>query len=66
MLEGMAGQEGVADLDVDPDLPLQAIAPQEAEDRGDVVIVLVLGRLLRLRLDLSAFPSGKYFYKQSS
>ena len=51
MLEGMAGQDRVALLDVDLDLLLQPEPLEEAVDGGDVVVVLVLGRLLRLRLD---------------
>ena len=51
MLEGMAGQDGVALLDIELDLLLQSEILEEAVDRGDVVVVLVLGRLLRLRLD---------------
>ena len=41
----------VVDLDVDLDLVLEAVALQEAVDRRHVVVVLVLGRLERLRLD---------------
>ena len=51
VLEGMAGQDRVALLDVDLDLLLQPEALEEAVDGRDVVVVLVLGRLLRLRLD---------------
>jgi hypothetical protein len=47
----MAGEDGVALLDIDLDLVLQAELLEEAVDGGDVVVVLVLGRLLRLRLD---------------
>ena len=51
VLEGMAGKDGVALLDIDLDLLLQPELLEEAIDRGDIVVVLVLGRLLRLRLD---------------
>ena len=51
MLEVEAGQRGVVDLDVDLDFALQPVALQERIHGGDVAIVLVLGRLERLRLD---------------
>jgi hypothetical protein len=51
VLEGMAGEDRVALLDIDLHLVFQPVPLQEAVDRGDVVVVLVLGRLLRLRLD---------------
>ena len=51
MLERVIGEHGVADLDIELDLLLEPEAAQEAGDRRDVEIVLVLGRLLRLRLD---------------
>ena len=51
VLEGMAGEDRVALLDIDLDLLLQPEILEEAVDGGDVVVVLVLGRLLRLRLD---------------
>ena len=51
MLERMVGEHRVADLDVELDLPLEPEALQKPEHRRDVEIVLVLGRLLRLRLD---------------
>src|SRR3989304_1739496 len=41
----------MANLDIDPDLFFQSAAFQEAVDRGDVAIILMLSRLLRLRLD---------------
>jgi hypothetical protein len=47
----MAGQDGVALFDVGLHLLLQPEVLEEAVDRGDVVVVLVLRRLLRLRLD---------------
>ena len=47
----MMRKHRVADLDVELDLLFEAEAPQEAGDRRDVEVVLVLGRLLRLRLD---------------
>ena len=51
VVEAVAGQRRVVGLDVDPVLRLQAVADQEAVDGRGVVVVLVLGRLLRLRLD---------------
>jgi hypothetical protein len=51
VLEGMTGKDRVALLDIDLDLVFEPVPLEEAVDRGDVVIVLVLGRLLRLRLD---------------
>ena len=51
VLEGVAGEDGVVLLDVDLDLLLQVERLEHAVDRADVVVVLVLGRLLRLRLD---------------
>ena len=51
MLEAVAGENGMVLLDVDLDLSLQVEGLQHAVDGADVVVVLVLGRLLRLRLD---------------
>ena len=51
MLEGVTGQEGVADLDIALHILFQAVFLQEAENGGDVVVILVLGRFLRLGLD---------------
>ncbi len=45
MLEAVAGKRRVVVLDVDLDLLLEAVGLQEAEDRGGVEIVLMLGRL---------------------
>ena len=47
----MPGEHRVALLDVDLHLVLEPVALQEAVHRRHVVVVLVLGRLLRLRLD---------------
>ena len=47
----MAGQRRVVGLDVELVLVLEAVPDEEAVDRRRVVVVLVLGRLLRLRLD---------------
>ena len=49
--EVVAGERGVVDLDVDLDLVVEAVLLQERVHGGDVVVVLVLGRLDRLRLD---------------
>src|SRR5208337_5237163 len=51
VLEGVMRQHRVPDFDIELDLALESEAAQEAGDGGDVEIVLVLGRLLRLRLD---------------
>ena len=47
----MAGEDGVVLLDVELDVVEEVVALQEAVAGGDVEIVLVLGRLLRLGLD---------------
>ena len=51
VVEVVARQRGVVDLDVDLDLVLEPVLLEEGEHRRDVVVVLVLGRLHRLRLD---------------
>ena len=51
VVEGVAGQRRVVRLDVQPVLALEAVPDEEAVDRRGVVVVLVLGRLHRLRLD---------------
>ena len=51
VMEAVAGQRRVVRLDVDPVLALEAVPDQEAVDRRGVVVVLVLGRLLRLGLE---------------
>ncbi|MOA05005.1 hypothetical protein D3C78_1245840 [compost metagenome] len=51
MLEGMAGEDGVALLDIDLHFLIETVLLQEGINGRDVVVVLVLGRLLRLRLD---------------
>jgi hypothetical protein len=51
VLEGVAGKDRVALLDIELHFVFEAVLLEEAIDRGDVVVVLVLGRLLRLRLD---------------
>ena len=51
VLEAVAGQGGVVRLDVDPVLVREVVAHEEGVDRGRVVVVLVLRRLLRLRLE---------------
>ena len=51
MLESVAGKNRVVLLDVDLDLLLEAVRLEEAVDGRHVVIILMLGRLLRLRLD---------------
>ena len=49
--EVVAGERGVVDLDVDLDLVGEVVLLQERMHRGDVVVVLVLGRLERLWLE---------------
>src|SRR6185437_5637762 len=51
MVKRVPGQGGVVAFDIGLDLAFQPEVLEEAGDRGDVVVVLVLGRLLRLRLD---------------
>ena len=51
VVERVARQGGVVDLDVDPELVEQVVTVQEAVDGRAVVVVLVLGRLLRLGLE---------------
>src|ERR1035438_3366487 len=51
VVERMARQDGVVLLDVELDVFQQVVALQEAVAGGDVEIILVLGRLFRLRLD---------------
>src|SRR5690606_17296783 len=51
VLEGMAGKDGMALLDIDLDLVFEPKILEKAVDGGDVVIILMLGRFLRLRLD---------------
>ncbi len=51
MLEAVPGQGGVVDLEVELVLAGQVVPFEEAEHGGHVVVVLVLGRLLRLGLD---------------
>ena len=50
----MAGERRVVRLDVQPVLVLEAVPDEEAVDGRRVVVVLVLGRLHRLRLDQQA------------
>ncbi len=47
----VAGEEGVADLDIDLHVLFEPVGLEEAVDGRDVIVVLVLGRLLRLGLD---------------
>ena len=51
VLERVAREDCVALLDIDLDLVFQSEVLQEAVNRRDVIVVLVLGRFLRLRLD---------------
>ena len=51
VLEAVAGQDRVALLDVDLDLVLQPEILEKAVHGRDIVVVLVLGRLLRLGFD---------------
>ncbi len=51
VLEAVTRERRVVHLDVDLDLALEAVLLQERQYVGDVVVVLVLGRLVGLRLD---------------
>ncbi len=51
MLEGVLGQGGVVDLDVELEVVHQVVFAQEGDDGGGVEVVLMLGGLHRLGLD---------------
>ena len=51
VFKGMSCQNGLALLDIDPDLVLQPVTLQKAVNGGNVKVILVLGRFLRLRFD---------------
>ena len=51
VVEAVAGERRMVRLEVDPVLGLEAVAGEEPMNRRRVVVVLVLRRLLRLRLD---------------
>lgn len=51
VLEGVAGKDRVALLDIELHLVFKAVLLEEAIDGRNVIVILVLGRLLRLRLD---------------
>jgi hypothetical protein len=51
VLEGVAGEGGVVGLDVELEVLFEAVGAEEGDAAGDVEVVLVLGRLLRLGLD---------------
>ena len=51
VVKAVAGQGGVVDLDVDEQLAEQVVPLQEPVHGGAVVVVLMLGRFLRFRLD---------------
>ena len=48
----VAGERGVVGLEVELEVRQQVVGPQEVEAGGGVGVVLVLGRLLRLGLDV--------------
>ena len=50
VFKGVAGQGGVIGFDVEFELVQQVVFAEEAQDRGGVVVVLVLGRLFGLGL----------------
>ena len=52
VLHGVAGERGVVGLEVQLEMLEQIVLAQEIQARGGVGIVLVLGRLLRLGLDV--------------
>ena len=60
VMEVVARQRGVVDLDVDLHLVLEAVRRRNECTVGDVVVVLVLGRLERLGLD-QELPSKPIF-----
>src|SRR5437868_4264195 len=51
VMERVAGKDGVVLLDVELDVFQEVVALEEAVARGDVEIVLMLGRLFGLGLD---------------
>ncbi len=51
VMEAVTRQRGVVRLDVGPVFAVESVAHEEAVDRRHVVVVLVLGRLHRLRFD---------------
>ncbi len=51
MHHGVAGQGGMVGLDVQLEVVHQAVGPEEIDAGRGVAVVLVLGRLLRFRLD---------------
>ena len=52
VLHGVTGQGGVVGFEVQLEMVEQVVLPQEVEARGGVAVVLVLGRFLRLGLDV--------------
>ena len=56
VVQRVAGERGVVGLDVQLELVLEAVSGEEAVERRRVEVVLVLGRLLRLRLDVGTCP----------
>ena len=56
VLESVSGEDGVILLDIDLDVLLQTVCFQQPVNRRDVIVILVLGRLLRLRFDIDAAP----------
>ena len=51
MVERMTSQGGVVGFNIDAEFVFKAILFQEAVDSGGVIVILVLGRLLRLWLN---------------
>ena len=58
VVEAVTGERRVVRLDVQPVLALEPVADEEAVDRRDVVVVLVLGGLHRLRFDEQLAPEA--------
>ncbi len=56
VLEGVAGERRVIGLDVELEVPVEAVGLEEGHAARDVEIVLVLGRFLRLGLDEELAP----------
>ena len=52
VLEGVAGEGSVVSFDVELEVAVESVLSEEAADSSRVEVILMLGRLLRLRLDV--------------
>ena len=59
MLEAVPGKRGMVGLNVELEGILQSVSPEEGDARRHIEIILMLGRLLRLRLD-EKLPGESY------